>query len=116
MTRQRRRSQHARYGARHKAMREAALRALIPGVTLCTRCRLPLPANPALVHLDHADDGRGYRGAFPHLSHATCNTTAPHAGAVAVGAPALVARACDLPECKHGGNWAPHPVGPGRCW
>jgi hypothetical protein len=60
---------HRRYGAAHRAARQAGLAAAYG--TACCRCGRPLQPGQA-IHLDHADDGQGYRG----WSHEHCNTSA----------------------------------------
>jgi hypothetical protein len=60
---------HRRYGAAHQAARAAGIGAAYDSP--CCRCGKPLqPGEP--VHLDHHDDGQGYRG----WSHESCNTSA----------------------------------------
>lgn len=59
----------SRYGRRHRAIRRALLAGAIGKP--CVRCGQPIDAGQG-VDLDHADDGRNYRG----LAHATCNRRA----------------------------------------
>jgi hypothetical protein len=66
--------QATRYDRNHKRLRAQMTPAVRSGKVRCSRCGLPIGPNEDW-HLDHADDGNGYRGA----SHAYCNTTAPAA-------------------------------------
>lgn len=69
MTRTERR--RGRYGAAHQRARLDYLSHYRPGITPCARCGEPMDEDPALLDLDHSDDGPGYLG----LSHRTCNRT-----------------------------------------
>jgi hypothetical protein len=71
------------------------------------------------LHLDHTDDRRGYLG----LSHAACNTSAPHrrrSGPLLDPAPPQwPPRETDIctddkMTCHYDGAGKPHPGG--RCW
>lgn len=64
-----------RYGRQHRSIRRALLADAIGRP--CVRCGKPIEAGQA-VDLDHADDGRSYRG----LAHATCNRRAGQARGV----------------------------------
>ena len=59
-----------RHGHEHRKLRDALAGSFVPG-TACTRCREPIE-DVADAHLDHSDDGAGYRG----WSHARCNASA----------------------------------------
>jgi hypothetical protein len=99
-------------------MRARLLRQFRPGQP-CARCGAPM-LDASDVHLDHTDDRRGYLG----LSHAACNTTAPHRrrppapvlDPVPSQWPARELDLCtdDKVTCRYGGAGKPHP--PGRCW
>jgi hypothetical protein len=59
---------HAKYGARHQALRARLAPKVAAGVVDCARCGERIDAWESW-DLDHRDDGHGYLGA----SHATCN-------------------------------------------
>jgi hypothetical protein len=61
-----------RYGWRHQQVRKAIAPRVADGTTPCSRCG-EIIAKGESWHLDHTDDGQGYRGA----SHARCNIAAP---------------------------------------
>lgn len=60
------------YGHQHQAVRKAIAPRIDRGETPCSRCGKTIERGQSW-HLDHADDGDGYRGA----SHAACNIAAP---------------------------------------
>ena len=60
---------HRRYGAEHRALRESTKDSSYG--TACARCGQELEPGQE-IHLDHADDGRGWIG----WSHGSCNVSA----------------------------------------
>ena len=85
------------YGWAHQQARVEALAAM-PDGQLCTRCRQPMwRADADSLHLDHTDDRSGYRG----LAHASCNTRAGQAKAMA----SRQRRAATTRTSKRSRNW-----------
>lgn len=60
-----------RYDETHRRLRRQVGYVVEAGGALCTRCGLPIKRGEEW-HLDHEDDGHGYRGP----SHASCNIAA----------------------------------------
>lgn len=61
------------YGSAHRQARKALLARVVPGVTLCTRCRHPLEAGDQ-IDLDHSDQTGQYDGFAHHSACRICNS------------------------------------------
>jgi hypothetical protein len=64
--------QSKRYSRTHKRIRAQLMPLVRSGEARCSRCGLPIEPHEEW-HLDHNDNGNGYRG----TSHVYCNTAAP---------------------------------------